>query len=178
MPLEIAGVSSLPPEAAEADFSFEIDGEILAPFDEVPFRTRPLPVRCKLYGLDEALFEARDSAGEALFLAREGGEVAGYVAVSRGWNGCAVIDDIAVARPFRRQGLAGRLMDSAVRWARGEGMATLRLETQSNNVAACRFYRRYGFQLGGYDRFLYRRLEPEVAGDVALFWYLNPGPSV
>ena len=176
MPLEIVSVPSLPPEAAEVDFSFEIDGEILAPFDDEPFRVRPLPPRRKLYGLDEALFEARDAAEEALFLARGGGGVAGYVAVSRGWNGCAEIDDIAVARPFRRRGLAGRLMDSAVLWARAEGMTTLRLETQSNNVAACRFYRRYGFELGGYDRFLYGRLEPDVAGDVALFWYLNPAP--
>ena len=43
--------------------------------------------------------------------------------------------------------------------------------TQSNNVAACRLYERFGFRLGGFDRDLYRRLDPATQ-EVALFWYL------
>ena len=45
------------------------------------------------------------------------------------------------------------------------------LETQNINVAACLFYARCGFVLGGYDRFLYRGLTPET-DEIALYWYL------
>jgi len=43
------------------------------------------------------------------------------------------------------------------------------LETQSNNVAACKLYERLGFTLGGFDRFLYRGEMPETR-EIALFW--------
>jgi len=174
--MQISQVPSLPPEAREADFSFDIDSEIVAPFDSLPFRVVPLPLRRKAYGFDDGLFEARDGADAALFVASEAGTIAGYIAISRGWNGCAEIEDIAVARPFRRRGLAGTLMKKAVLWAEAAGLNTIRLETQSNNVAACHFYRRFGFVLGGYDGYLYCRMGPDVSGDVALFWYLHRRP--
>lgn len=34
------------------------------------------------------------------------------------------------------------------------------LETQNNNMAACRYYHRYGFELGGIDHLIYRGLAP------------------
>jgi streptothricin acetyltransferase len=45
------------------------------------------------------------------------------------------------------------------------------LETQNINVAACLFYQRCGFTLGGFDRYLYRGLDPSTE-EVALYWYL------
>jgi ribosomal protein S18 acetylase RimI-like enzyme len=75
-------------------------------------------------------------------------------------------------RGFRRRGLATLLMDKAVSWTREAGLSAIRLETQSNNVAACRFYQHYGFVLGGHDRFLYRELDDEYSGEISLFWYL------
>jgi streptothricin acetyltransferase len=63
-------------------------------------------------------------------------------------------------------------MDLAVAWAKAQGLAGLTLETQSNNVPACRFYSRYGFTLGGYDRLLYRALDRDTR-EVALYWYLT-----
>jgi ribosomal protein S18 acetylase RimI-like enzyme len=62
-------------------------------------------------------------------------------------------------------------MDEAVVWAREKNLPGIRLETQSNNVAACRFYYRYGFRLGGFDRQLYAALGMEHP-EVALYWYL------
>ena len=58
-------------------------------------------------------------------------------------------------------------MDRIADWARDKGLGAIRLETQSNNVAACSFYQRYGFVLGGYDRFLYRELGSDTAEEVA-----------
>ncbi|MDX6749165.1 GNAT family N-acetyltransferase [Geminicoccaceae bacterium 1502E] len=171
--MKIVVADALPLRAKQADFSFEIDSRIVAPFDAVPFRTEMLPSRQKVYGLDEDLFEPRDSRNAGLFVAGEGETIAGYVAISRAWNKCAEIVDIAVARPFRGRGLATSLMNTAALWAHEVGLHTMRLETQTTNVAACRFYQHYGFMLGGYDRYLYRGLGPEIAQDIALFWYLH-----
>lgn len=96
----------------------------------------------------------------------------GYLIVSQSWNNYAVIEDMAVDAPHRGSGVARLMMDAAVEWARGAALAGVRLETQSINVAACRFYERYGFLLGGHDRYLYRRLHPD-SREVALFWYLH-----
>lgn len=67
--------------------------------------------------------------------------------------------------------MARSLVDQALAWARDGGMPGIRLETQSNNVGACRFYVRCGFVLGGHDRCLYQALHPGTR-EVALFWYL------
>jgi streptothricin acetyltransferase len=45
------------------------------------------------------------------------------------------------------------------------------LETQNTNVAACLFYRRCGFELGGFDRFLYHAIHPD-SDEIALYWYM------
>lgn len=69
-------------------------------------------------------------------------------------------------------GIGRRFMDEAVAGAGASNLRAIRLETQSSNVSACRFYARYGFVLGGYDRYLYSQLDEDVRGDVALYWYL------
>jgi streptothricin acetyltransferase len=51
-----------------------------------------------------------------------------------------------------------------------QGLPGVRLETQSNNVAACRFYERQGFVLKGFDADLYRGEMPGTR-EIALFWY-------
>ncbi|MCY1373078.1 dTDP-fucosamine acetyltransferase [compost metagenome] len=127
----------------------------------------------KTYDADPAeLLEAAAECDAALFVARAEGRLLGYIALSISWNGYAEIDDIAVDASARRLGVAVAMKDKAVRWAKDRSLADLRLETQSNNVAACRFYTRYGFELAGFDRYLYAALTPGTR-EVALYWYLR-----
>ncbi|MBN3818463.1 GNAT family N-acetyltransferase [Paraburkholderia sp. Se-20369] len=81
----------------------------------------------------------------------------------------AEIGEIAVDRACRRQGVGRLLLSAAETWARNQRFDYMRLETQSNNVQACRIYVRAGFILGGCDRMLYAGGEND--GEVALFWY-------
>lgn len=55
--------------------------------------------------------------------------------------------------------------------ARGErtGLPAVRLETQSSNVPACLFYERYGFKLGGFDRYLYGAIKPDVKSETRFY---------
>ena len=50
--------------------------------------------------------------------------------------------------------------------------AGLALETQDNNLQACRFYQRIGFRLGGVNTMLYKNFRKPVRDETALFWYL------
>ena len=158
-------------EAVACDFSFHVNSELLPPYEGLgaigwvqPYR-KTLPLGAQDY---EAWI--RD-ASRAVFTARRDGRLAGFLAVAPHWNGYALVHELAVDLPARHRGIARGLMDQAAAWAKAQGLAGLTLETQSNNVPACRFYSRYGFQLGGHDTQLYRALDPNTR-EVALFWYL------
>ncbi len=108
---------------------------------------------------------------KAIFCAYADGQLAGQVIVRKYWNGFAYIDDIAVDVRFRQQGVGRALLQHAAAWARDRRLAGVMLETQNNNVAACRLYESCGFQLGGFDRCLYRGLNSDT-DEIALYWYL------
>ncbi|HLG10786.1 MAG TPA: GNAT family N-acetyltransferase [Dehalococcoidia bacterium] len=87
----------------------------------------------------------------------------------RGREDMAALWDIRVAPAYRRRGVGSALFNAAADWARGAGCRVLKIETQSVNVAACRFYMAKGARLGGFDRFAYEDQPDEVELD----WYLD-----
>ena len=155
------------------DYRFSVTQELEAVFDR--------PVRDGLYSVAtreknyfnnpqqfSSLLNNRDGA---LFTALVEDRPAGYLAVSRHWNGLALVEDIAVGSAFRRSGCGCALLQRAISWAREQQLAGVTLETQNTNVAACLLYEKMGFELGGIDRYLYRALHAHPA-ETALFWYL------
>ena len=157
-------------DISQCDFSFDIRSELVAPYRDPIEHARPVEPYRKAYAFDTDDF-AEIGPDRLLAVAKVGGRLCGYILVSESWNGYASVDDLAVDRPVRGSGVGLRLMDRAVQWARERGLPGIRLETQSNNVAACRFYKRYGFVLGGYDEYQYATF-PALRHEVALFWYL------
>jgi len=89
----------------------------------------------------------------------------------KNWNKYAYIEDIAVDVMFRRRGIGKELISEAMRWAQERHLAGIMLETQNNNVGACKFYESCGFQLKGFDTYLYKGINSRT-DEVALFWYL------
>ena len=159
---------------SRADFSFAIAKEARGPFVDSVGEIVPVTPYTKTYGFDEAEFTRHAQETDlfaivADFAGRD--EPIGYALAAVDWSGFAVVDDIAVDRAHRGAGVARALMDALRLWASGRRLAGIRLETQSNNLAACRFYESCGFVLGGYDRHLYKALHPGTR-EVALFWYL------
>jgi ribosomal protein S18 acetylase RimI-like enzyme len=94
----------------------------------------------------------------------------GHLVVSTNWNGFAHIDELAVHAPARRHGVAKALLDVAQFWSRKKKLPGIMLETQNNNLGACRLYERCGYVIGGIDHLRYRGIDPNTA-EVALFWY-------
>lgn len=112
-----------------------------------------------------------DNPRQAAFLVLENEACVGSVRVCKRWNGGGFIDDIAIDRAHRGHGLGMRLMNEAVRWCGENGLYGVSLETQDWNVAACRFYMKYGFTLGGIDTRVYAK--PPYRGAIALYFYLE-----
>ena len=108
---------------------------------------------------------------KTVFFAFVEGNLAGQIRVLKWWNGYAYIGSIVVDDKYRRQGVGRVLMDRVVDWSKASGLPGIMLETQSNNVAACRLYERCGFVLGGFDEYLYKGLNP-ATDEIALYWYL------
>jgi len=112
-----------------------------------------------------------DNPDKAIYLAYMDGQLAGQIILWKNWNGYGYIEDITVDASFRRQGIGRRLIEQAISWAKERGLPGLMLETQDNNVPACRLYEVCGFHLGGFDHELYRAIDPNT-DEVALYWYL------
>jgi ribosomal protein S18 acetylase RimI-like enzyme len=98
-------------------------------------------------------------------------DLAGQIRVLDWWNAYAYIGSIVVDRKYRRQGVGQALIERVVEWAKAKGSPGLMLETQNNNVPACRLYEKCGFILGGFDAYLYKGLN-RATDDAALYWYL------
>ncbi|RKN71216.1 GNAT family N-acetyltransferase [Paenibacillus ginsengarvi] len=77
--------------------------------------------------------------------------------------------DLRVKPIFRGQGVGKAIMEKAVEWARSKECKQLKIETQSNNVAACRFYAQQGAHLGTIERYAYED-KPHLA---RLNWYID-----
>jgi streptothricin acetyltransferase len=140
-------------DAYGLDGSFVVESE-LALFAEggvVRYEVVPVPRHEKSYA-GEGLSGHLDAPGKAVFIAYLDGSVAGRVVLSEGWNRHAWIEDIAVDARRRRAGVGRALMDRSIAWATERKLPGIRVETQSNNVPACKFYESCGFHLGGFDR--------------------------
>jgi ribosomal protein S18 acetylase RimI-like enzyme len=109
---------------------------------------------------------------KTIFLAYVDEQLAGQAILRENWNHYAYLEDIAVDVGFRRLGVGRALLQSVVAWARARQLSGVMLETQNNNVAACRLYESCGFKLAGFDRYLYKGLNP-ATDEIALYWYLR-----
>ncbi|MFD0712789.1 GNAT family N-acetyltransferase [Paenibacillus sp. GCM10027626] len=145
--------------------------------NQIHYTVQDVPAYEKSYtdsSLQEQMDESSDKlVGEAaptIYAAFAGEQAVGRIVLTRHWNHFAYIEDIAVDKRFRRHGIGRRLIYQAAQWAEKHGLAGLTLETQTNNVPACKFYERCGFVIGGFDAYLYRGI-PQHRDEVAVYWY-------
>lgn len=104
-----------------------------------------------------------------IFLAFVNDQPAGQIKIIKWWNGYAYIDDLIIAPQFRGMGVGKSLIAEAVRWSKEKRFPGIMLETQDDNVAACKLYQTCGFVLGGFDAYTFKNIKPN---EIALFWYL------
>lgn len=102
----------------------------------------------------EMLKEELDNACSAFLVAEDNGRVAGYaglqVVLDEGY-----IANVAVDPDYRRQGIATRLVQVYIDFARANHLAFLTLEVRPSNTAAIILYGRLGFRSVGRRRNYY-----------------------
>ena len=108
---------------------------------------------------------------KAIFFADVDGIPAGQLKIMPWWNKFAYIDELTVDPEFRGKGIGMALINHAVEWARNHNYPGVCLETQTNNVPACKLYEKCGFVLGGFDIHAYKN-DPDCPDEIALYWYL------
>ncbi len=79
----------------------------------------------------------------------------------------AVLWDLRVHPDYRGRSIGHRLFVAAEVWARERGCRELKIETQNNNVSACKFYARQGCEL----RSIVQGAYPELPDEIQLLWY-------
>lgn len=111
-----------------------------------------------------------DNPDKSIFLAYSNGQCVGQIILRKDWNKYAFIEDICVSQSARGQGIGTALIQKAAEWAKGAELDGLALETQDNNLLACRFYLKCGFVIGGVNTMLYKNFQPD---EMAIYWYLR-----
>ncbi len=160
-------------DTGQCDGQFAIESELVLQADNNRIRYTVIdrPARTKRYDGEEVDYPSFiNNPKKTVFLAYVGEQVAGQIILRKYWNNYAHVQDIVVDINFRRLGVGRALIDQAKKWALEKQLPGIMLETQNNNVPACRFYEANGFKLGGFDNNLYKGLKDDT-DEVALYWY-------
>ena len=112
-----------------------------------------------------------DNPQKAIFFADVAGKPVGQIKMLPWWNKYAYVEELVVDTEFRGKGIGRSLLTHAIDWAKHQGFPGITLETQNNNVPACKLYEKCGFVLGGFDSYVYKNF-PENQGEIGLYWYL------
>jgi len=112
-----------------------------------------------------------DDTGPTIFFAEVDGKLAGRIKMLRWWNRFAYLEDLVVNPEYRGMGIGRRLLERGIQWARENEFPGVMLETQDDNVPACTLYQSCGFVLSGFDRNVYKAINPSTK-ETALYWYL------
>lgn len=112
-----------------------------------------------------------DNPNKVIFMSYHNGICVGRVQLRKNWNQYAFIEDIAVGRSVRGQGIGTELINKSIEWAKENDLCGIMLETQDNNLLACRFYDKLGFKIGGLDTMLNSNFSNYY--EKTIYWYMK-----
>lgn len=153
IPIRFSGTSRLSLEALRRGEllkvpvpPFEKDYDALG---EEPLSRRLADLDPKCWALLTA-FEGEEALGGAVVICRSP-----EFDLRKGPGARATLQDLRVLPAHRGRGIGAMLFEAAAGWARNEGCTELLIETQDNNVAACRFYAAMGCEVADVQEHAY-----------------------
>ena len=160
--------------------------DINIPNEPFPLFGRMVPSYAdEKWGYTEALFDEKDVSEmcfpdenydyEAMrenhvFLGAYDGDTCVGLAILRDeWLKYMYLYDLKVSGACRGQGVGRALIEKAKEAARARGYIGLYTQGQDNNLGACRFYLKEGFQIGGLDTNVYKGTSQEGKSDILFY---------
>lgn len=115
------------------------------------------------WGMISAFEDGRRVGGAIIAFDTEG------IDMLAGRKDIAVLWDLRVDEEWRGRGIGSNILLAAIEWARRHQCNHLKIETQTYNVAACKFYAKHGAVLGSIDTHAY----PHQSRIKQLIWYVD-----
>ena len=96
----------------------------------------------------------------------------GLAIMQQGFCKYMYLYDLKVNRDCRGMGIGQKLMERAKEVAVQAGYRGVYTIGQDNNLAACLFYLKNGFRIGGLDTEVYNGTKQEGKADIIFYWDL------
>ncbi|MBQ8552049.1 MAG: GNAT family N-acetyltransferase [Clostridia bacterium] len=101
--------------------------------------------------------------------AYDGAKCVGLAILRHSWNRYLYLYDLKVNSAVRGQGVGKRLIEASAEIARKHGYRGISTQAQDNNLAACFFYIKTGFVIGGIDTLVYNGTKQEGKSDILFY---------
>ena len=105
--------------------------------------------------------------------AYDGDECVGLAILRHDWFKYMYLYDLKVNRNYRRHNIGEMLIEKSKEIAVKHGYNGLYTQDQDNNLAACLFYIKCGFVIGGLNTNVYKGTKQE--GEADIYFYLDRG---
>lgn len=123
-----------------------------------------------------------DISNWAVFMAFDGDKpVGGVTAVSRtkevnmldNRDDLCVLWDIRVDDAYKGTGIGTKLFNMVVEWSKENGLTEIKIECQTNNISACKFYAKQGAVLRAFDEYAYINDPDAREYEMQVIWYFR-----
>lgn len=102
----------------------------------------------------------------------------GLAILQHSWNKYLYLYDLKVNPEYRGRHVGTLLMDEAKKISKREGYRGIYTQGQDNNLAACLFYLKNGFHIGGINTDVYRGTKQDGKMDVIFYFdYVDSSPD-
>ncbi len=118
----------------------------------------------------DEVYDYTEMCKDTVFLgAYDGGKCVGLAILQEGFFGYMYLFDLKVNREYRKQGIAGKLIERSKEIAAEKNYRGIYTQGQDNNLSACLFYIKSGFHIGGLDTDVYKGTAQEGKSDIIFY---------
>lgn len=101
--------------------------------------------------------------------AYDSGKCVGLAILQDAWFQYMYLYDLKVSKDYRKKGIASAMMQKAKDVCKAHGYSGIYTQGQDNNLAACLFYIKTGFHIGGLDTNVYKGTKQEGKADIIFY---------
>lgn len=115
-------------------------------------------------------YSYEDMKDNSIFIgAYDNDKCVGLAILQNAWFKYMYLYDLKVSKNYRKMGVATALIQKAKAVCKERGYSGIYTQGQDNNLAACLFYIKTGFHIGGLDTNVYKGTNQEGKSDIIFY---------